>query len=1224
MMKLKFKKSLKSILALCIVVTLIVSTFVIAAETPSSDDDNNTITWDFATPQINNDAGNELRYSTLENYIAVGKLQSLEGLVYSSADGSEFVFDSIRYPGLMARVTGYFIAQVAYDSPISIVVDLESDSNDMRPIIQAAPTPSGPWVTVSTTSDIAYEKGSDNKYPKGRFIFSADGIGENNCYIKYTIPSEAQESLHIWTWHRHRLQTITFDRYEEREETVDLVNWDFSPYTSWQQSANLSNIIDTTFFPGLVSSGVNSSNETWILDGGSLHLVGTGRMVIKMADNSSFTAVFADSGSGLRPTVKVGKTPEGPWTTIEPTYTKDASGTWVLSVDGIGEGNCYVQYSVSGTTWSSYWYHKLRSISFEKWKEPVVVDDKINWDFTQYNGQTKNLLSITGTLEGLSNSWCDANGTWLCSNGEGLQAVINGVMVINMADNSPFTAVFNDSGSGLRPTVKVGNTLTGPWTTLEPTYTKDENGYLVLSVDGIGEGNCYVQYIISGTGWGSYWNHKLRTISFEKWVEPELPEVDDSHLPECDTNVVFDRFKNATYWDLRECFKVSSNMFFAGTEGGFFPNTMPYEGGKPFVTMRVGKNSPVVVCYGQKSDKVPKFYVSPNGEDWEEIKSDLTDVNSKGQKRAIFNGIGESNMFFKFEFPQDNNDMVNSMGWIVTLESISYNLAGGVVSADTSGKAIYNFTKYNGQEKNLTTITGELTGLVNSWCDANGTWMCGNGGLQAVISGNLVIATQKNSPLEIVYTKSDDNIKFEVRVSSSVGGPWTILDVEPVNDGSKYTISTDGIGEENSFIQIAITHTNWENYYALKLASVTFNALAEKEEELADGMTKVNFVSSKWNQSFDLTKYPEVIGLNGAFVSDKPGYMRVDIDWSTFKINTDNNSSVDFVMAENSSVVLNITTHGPNLEDRPSFYVSSDKKKWIKITPDKIENMGADIKIGSGDYIIKYTFDSIGKGNIFFRFEFGAKKGDPYTIIGLRDLTFKKNTTYVLPDEPVLDSVIIFDAQKDCAYYDFRACEDVTDNMFFGGKERGVFPCTMTTTGHQPGVIIKVAENSPISVRYRDIGMGKKPIYAVSKDKKTWTIIEYDWSDKDSAGDTVDVINGVGEGNYYFRFEFPQTKEHFEANQGWLLTLQSICFNEYVSIDEPDINTPDTPVEDEKDALDEFLANLKPVSKPITLEKESDDDTMPIIPIIIVASVVVLVGSLVTVLILIKHKRKNK
>ena len=59
MMKLKFKKSLKSILALCIVVTLIVSTFVIAAETPSSDADNNTITWDFATPQINNDAGNE-------------------------------------------------------------------------------------------------------------------------------------------------------------------------------------------------------------------------------------------------------------------------------------------------------------------------------------------------------------------------------------------------------------------------------------------------------------------------------------------------------------------------------------------------------------------------------------------------------------------------------------------------------------------------------------------------------------------------------------------------------------------------------------------------------------------------------------------------------------------------------------------------------------------------------------------------------------------------------------------------------------------------------------------------------------------------------------------------------------------------------------------------------------------------------------------------------------
>lgn len=1073
MINFKSKKQIRSIIALFLTVILVASTIVIAGALDSEPD--NTITWDFASQNINNDAGNELRYASLEEYVEAGKLQPLEGLVSSSAEGSQFVFNGNNYPGLMVRVTGHFIAQVAYDSPITVTVALETDSNDMRPVIKAAPTPNGPWVTVPMTYNQSYERGADNKYPAGVFTISTDGIGAENCYVKYSLPSEAQESLHTWTWHRHRLQTFTFERFDETLKPSNLVNWDFSPYTSWKQNANLSSIVDAADFPGLVSGGVDSAGQTWITDVGYLHVVGTGRIIIKMAENSPFTAEFYDNGSGLKPTVKVSNSPDGPWVDVTPAYTNDG-GVNKLELDGIGEGNCYLMYIISGTNWGSYWNHKLSTITFEKWIAPPVSDDKVNWDFTQYaNTSGQNLSAMTGgTLEGMVNSYCDANGQWRLEGS--LQTVISSTIIIKMAKNSPFDAEFIDSGSGLRPTVKVSDSLNGTWTTVTPTYTKNGNRIL-LSLDGIGENNCYLQYTISGTGWGNYWNHKLYTVTFNRFDAGS--DGDGAELPACDTKVVFDRAKDSTYWDFRECYKVTSNMFFAGTQGGVFPNTMPYEGGQPTVAMRVGKNSPVVVCYSQKDTKIPKFYVSGDGTNWNEILPDTTTINSEGQKCAVFNAIGKENMFFQFEFPQDNNDMLAGKGWIVALESISYNLAGGVPNSDSS----------------------------------------------------------------------DDN------------------------------------------------------------------------GDLPNGMKKINFVSPKWNQSYDLTKYPEIIGFNGVFVSDKPGYMRMDIDWSTFKINTDNNSNLEFVMAENSSVVLNVTTHGANLEDRPKFYVSANRKKWTEIKPNKVENLGADSKIGAGDYIIQYTFDAIGKNNIFFKFEFGVQKGEAYTLIGLRDITFAKNTTYTLPEEPILDSVIIFDAQKDAAYYDFRACEEVTDNMFWGGGTRGVFPCTMTTTGHQPGVIIKVAKNSPISVRYKDIGLGKKPIYSVSSDKINWTIIESDWSDKDTAGDTVDVFNAVGKDNIYFRFEFPQTQKEFSASQGWLLTLQSICYNEFVK-EETESEPVDTPVEEEN--LLEIIESLRDDETNEEPDTNNDkNNTVLYTVIIIIASVIVLAGASAVVLILVIKKRKK-
>ena len=141
--------------------------------------------------------------------------------------------------------------------------------------------------------------------------------------------------------------------------------WDFSPYKDWKQSANLPSIIDIEQFTGLVASGVNSGNETWIVENGALEVVGSGRLIIHMAENSPFTAVFSDSGSGLRPTIMVSSTQNGPWTTVTPTYTNSDKGI-TLSLDGIGEGNCYLQYVVAGTTWSSYFNHKLRTVSFNE------------------------------------------------------------------------------------------------------------------------------------------------------------------------------------------------------------------------------------------------------------------------------------------------------------------------------------------------------------------------------------------------------------------------------------------------------------------------------------------------------------------------------------------------------------------------------------------------------------------------------------------------------------------------------------------------------------------------------------------------------------------------------------------------------------------------------------------------------------------------------------------
>lgn len=145
-----------------------------------------------------------------------------------------------------------------------------------------------------------------------------------------------------------------------------ITTWDFSPYVQYAQNKQLSSLIDTNDFPGLVDSTCDN-NGSWIVDNGNLNVVISGSFIIEMAENSSFTAVFSDNGSEIRPTIAVATTKNGPWTIVKPQYIRDTNtGLLTLYIENIGENNCYLRYSISGTDWGTYWYHKLRTVSFNK------------------------------------------------------------------------------------------------------------------------------------------------------------------------------------------------------------------------------------------------------------------------------------------------------------------------------------------------------------------------------------------------------------------------------------------------------------------------------------------------------------------------------------------------------------------------------------------------------------------------------------------------------------------------------------------------------------------------------------------------------------------------------------------------------------------------------------------------------------------------------------------
>ena len=780
---------------------------------------------------------------------------------------------------------------------------------------------------------------------------------------------------------------------EPEDEKIPVI-WDFTTNATWKQAVDLK---DLPFdMPGLIS---NYGSQQWVSDQNlGLMTVGGGVFFVKVCDNSPLRITYSGDTA---PKIGVSSTVNDGYTTLDITPVID-NGVNVLSIEGIGEGNCYVQYTFpENSGWSDYASHQLKTFSFKEWhaiQKPWFFTDNSEWK------QAVDLKDLPFDMPGLVGNY--GSQQWVSHDNLGLMTVGGGVFTVKAALNSPLKITYKLK-SGIDniplPRVHVASSQSGPFEEL--TFTPELNGDIyTISIDGIGDDNCYIQYTFpENSGWDGYTLHSLRSFEFEQWDDSQAPVLAPPkklNAPECDTKLCFDKANDKVYWDLRECFKTTSNLFYGGTDGGVFPATMPYEGGKASFTMRVGNNSPVVICYKQNdTKKTPKYYASNDNEEWIELQPYATATDSSGNTWDYIQGIGENNILFNFEFPQSAEDFNSGRSWILLLQCLIFDTRNGA--------------------------------------------------------------------------------------------------------------------------HVAVESNNGYNE--------------------ADGTMTIDFVSKSWNQSFNLKKYTDIVGTQGSFVSDRQGFMRLDIDWGTLCVNTENPGWLQFVMAENSSVTLDVGIRSE--ECRPYFYVSSDKKKWKAIEADSFIFVGEDDDTIEEDYIHRYVFNGIGKSNIYFKFDFGVKMGDSYAKLALRNIKFTKNLQYKPPEEPTCTNAIYFDAQKDQAYYDFRGCNEVTDNMFWGGKEGGVFPCTMPSTGGQPGVIVKVAANSPIIVRYNDLGMGSKPIYGVSKDKLNWEIIEEDWGTKDEKGQNVDVINTVGSDNLYFRFEFPQTQKNMDAAQGWLLVLQSIYFN---------------------------------------------------------------------------------
>lgn len=528
------------------------------------------------------------------------------------------------------------------------------------------------------------------------------------------------------------------------------VTWDFSPYTTLQQNQNLPSIINTDDFPGLASSGVYFSGNYWHLEGGCLSVVGTGVIIIKVNESSSFTAVFQDSGSGMRPTVKVGTSANGPWTTVTPTYNTDVNGI-KLTVDDIGEENCYVQYFFPNTTSSNYWNHKLREISFNKYVDSaikcasgVTVDNNMALAGDKVTiTVTDNSLAKAGGL-----TVVDASGTKVAVTRVGYRnggnasqytftmptstpvkvkfAKVDANLTANIGGLGVQLRIATDSSKGVYDGIRFGTQFrydinNGTFVVDGTTYTVKSCGTLItrteildnirqdtskeeyFTIDGWDKGKnakylinipqtklydkCdeYIEFVGGITGLkSSHYNYEFAGRGYviaeangeehTFYTDIMTASVNEIMLNTLDTNVVFNKHLNTKYHDFRECDSVTNNEFYGGTSGGVFPSTAVYGGGQPNITMRVGKNSPIVATYTTLGGytKSPTFYVSADNVTWTPVTPDAIEI-SNGNKVAIFKSIKSEYMFFRFEFPQSGSDAL----WSVALQSIAYNSIGG-------------------------------------------------------------------------------------------------------------------------------------------------------------------------------------------------------------------------------------------------------------------------------------------------------------------------------------------------------------------------------------------------------------------------------------------------------------------------------------------------------------------------------------------------------------------
>lgn len=533
--------------------------------------------------------------------------------------------------------------------------------------------------------------------------------------------------------------------------TLD-TTWDFSPYQTQTQGVNLPSLIEKENFPGLSASGVNSTSECWLLMNGRLHVVGTGRLIIKMDDNSPFKVEFTNGGSTYRPTVQVSSTASGPWTTVTPTYTAGENGM-ELYLDGIGEGNYYLQYIVTGTNWSTFGNHGIKTISFNEYVNTTVkcatgvtvdnnmatagdtvtitVDDDIavkaggitvvdadgekvainrvgfreGGNANKYTFTMPAVQPVRVRLEKLTASQTGANiaglGAQLRFASNATDGIYDGVRFGTQLRYNTVNDTINIGGTDYN-LVKCGTIVTRSeilenlrgdksqeeYFTLDG-WDADKNAKYLINIpqtklyDKCDE---YIEFVGGITGLKSkHYGYEFvgrgyvvaekngKEYTFYTDIITAVPN--EIMIKSLNTKVVFDKQVNVKYYDFRECDSVTDNEFYGGATRGVFPSTRPYQGGQPSVTMRVGKNSPIVVNYTVLGGytKSPTFYVSADKVTWKAVEPDVVKKIANGDTSAEFKSIDSDYMFFRFEFPQSASDTL----WSVALQSISYNSIGG-------------------------------------------------------------------------------------------------------------------------------------------------------------------------------------------------------------------------------------------------------------------------------------------------------------------------------------------------------------------------------------------------------------------------------------------------------------------------------------------------------------------------------------------------------------------